>query len=559
LQCCGVKTINVALGFPLAVDYLSALNAGSGLNVTQIVDSLVEAERAPKETAIEKAKEEATVAISALGSLKQELSVFKTNSSALDGQFGLTLTSSGAAVSVTRTDNSNASEFSHSISVNQLAKAQVLNFSGFTSITDDLNLDNLELTFGTWNSDNSFSSNSDYSSPTSLSFNSGETSLSEIRDAINNSDSGITAEILEVETGTYSLMVKSLLGSNHELKINSKLSGSNVNVLKYDLTDTSLSDAATEVVAGQNATFAVDGITITRETNTVTDLFNGVNLTLNDTTPSAINISSSYNETEGLQTLQTLVDELNYLVTFLKEQTSPGGEGTDPGALHGDPFVRSLQNKIKSLSTTAILGFDDSSIYLSNFGVMTELDGTLKINETRFKEYFAENPTHLAAVTTSMIRTGDAGVTGSVTTDLYTPGVYNFVLASGNATLDGTTMISGTNRHTITTGDAKGLLVDTTKTSVNTNVYMGRSIVHQLSNYIDTVLSFGGTLSVRVDNFETALENKESELELLNEQMSKQRALYTEKFTAMQTAVSSFKETGKFLDNFIKSMQASNS
>ncbi len=38
----------------MAVDYLSALNAGSGLNTTQIVDALVEASRAPKEQAINK-------------------------------------------------------------------------------------------------------------------------------------------------------------------------------------------------------------------------------------------------------------------------------------------------------------------------------------------------------------------------------------------------------------------------------------------------------------------------------------------------------------------------
>ena len=42
----------------MAVDYLSALNAGSGLNTTQIVDALVEASRAPKEAAINKKVEE---------------------------------------------------------------------------------------------------------------------------------------------------------------------------------------------------------------------------------------------------------------------------------------------------------------------------------------------------------------------------------------------------------------------------------------------------------------------------------------------------------------------
>ena len=45
--------------------------------------------------------------------------------------------------------------------------------------------------------------------------------------------------------------------------------------------------------------------------------------------------------------------------------------------------------------------------------MVTELDGTLSIDKNRFSEYFAENPEHFAAVTTSMIRTGDAGITGS--------------------------------------------------------------------------------------------------------------------------------------------------
>ena len=60
----------------MSTDYLSALNAGSGLNVTQIVDALVDAERVPNQNAIDEAKESATVKISALGSLKNELSVF---------------------------------------------------------------------------------------------------------------------------------------------------------------------------------------------------------------------------------------------------------------------------------------------------------------------------------------------------------------------------------------------------------------------------------------------------------------------------------------------------
>ena len=48
----------------MAVDYLSALNVGSGLNVTQIVDALIDAERVPRETQINEQIEERTVSVS---------------------------------------------------------------------------------------------------------------------------------------------------------------------------------------------------------------------------------------------------------------------------------------------------------------------------------------------------------------------------------------------------------------------------------------------------------------------------------------------------------------
>ena len=55
----------------MAVDYLSSLNVGSGLNSTEIIDALVEAERAPRASEINSAKEKRTVEISSLGQIKQ--------------------------------------------------------------------------------------------------------------------------------------------------------------------------------------------------------------------------------------------------------------------------------------------------------------------------------------------------------------------------------------------------------------------------------------------------------------------------------------------------------
>ena len=556
---------------PMATDYLSALNAGSGLNVTQIVDALVDAERVPKQQKIDDAKETATVKISALGSLKNELSVFQTNTAALDGQIGLALSSSTSNVKLSRTDSSLASEFSHTINVSSIAAGQVLNFdnggSGFASTTADIGIDSLTIDLGTWGAGPAFTSNGTSSS---LSLTTGATSLSDVRDAINNAAIGVTASIIEVSTGSYSLMVKSPEGAENAMRITTSLSGAAVGVMKYDPENTgSFADTATEVVSASDAAFTIDGISVTRSSNTITDLFSGITLELDNVSASDMGtnqvISSRYSETDALATLETVVSEINYLLSFLKEQSKPGTNGEDGGPLHGDHFIRYTENKIKNLTSTAIAGYDDEEIYLSSFGVVTELDGTLSIDETRFREYFDSNPEHFAAVTTSMIRTGDAGVTGSAPTDLFTPGVYGFALSGGTATLTdsgGTTenMSAGTNRYGYSsdTIGATGLLLDTSKTSVNTNVYMGRSIMQTLSKYIDDVLMLNGDIDEKIYNLEDDVDSLVEEQEALDQQIASQRAIYVEKFTAMQTAVSSFKKTGEFLDNLIKSWNSSN-
>ena len=554
----------------MATDYLSALNAGSGLNVTQIVDALVDAERVPKQKKIDEEKEAATVQISALGSLKNELSVFQTNTAAVNGQIGLALSSSTSNVTLSRTDSSLASEFSHTINVSSIANGQVLNFnnggSGFSSTTADIGIDSLTIDLGTWSAGPAFTANGTSST---FSLTTGATSLTDVRDAINNSSIGVTASIIEVSTGSYSLMVKSPEGAANAMRVTTSLSGSAVDVMKYDPENNSgvLKDSATEVVSASDAAFTVDGIAVTRSSNTITDLFSGITVELDNVSAGDLGtnqtISSRYSETDALGILETVVSEINYLLSFLREQSKPGSNGEDGGPLNGDHFIRYTENKIKNLTSTAITGYDDEDIYLSSFGVVTNLDGTLTIDEDRFRDYFEANPEHFAAVTTSMVRTGDAGVTGSAPTDLFTPGVYEFSLPAATLTdSDGTTvnMSAGTNRYGYAEKaiGATGLLLDTNKATVDTNVYMGRSIMQTLSKYIDDVLTLNGDIDTKIYKLEDDLDTLVDEQEILDSQMANQRTLYVEKFTAMETAVASFKKTGEFLDNLIKSWNSSN-
>ena len=186
----------------MAVDYISALNAGSGLNTTQIIDSLIDAEKAPKAAAIQEKIDDADIAISSLGLLKTELSTFNSNVNNLAGQNGITLSSSSSSIIVEKTGTDPLTSFNHSIAVSALAEQQVLEFGGFSTATDPISLGNLTFTVGTWDSGiSSFSANSNYSAH-SLDVSSAST-IGDVFSIINNSTdaslAGIHASIIQTD------------------------------------------------------------------------------------------------------------------------------------------------------------------------------------------------------------------------------------------------------------------------------------------------------------------------------------------------------------------------
>ena len=96
----------------MAVDYLSAINKqGSGLNITQIVDSLVAAETAPIESRIQRNIDETNATISAYGVLANELGKLKDFAAASKGTTAFAVNSSSTAIGVTVTDPTKAKEF----------------------------------------------------------------------------------------------------------------------------------------------------------------------------------------------------------------------------------------------------------------------------------------------------------------------------------------------------------------------------------------------------------------------------------------------------------------
>ena len=119
-------------------DVFSALNVGSGLNTSELIKNLVDAERAPKEEKINKKIETAEVSISAIAELKNTISESNSVIKSLDGTEVFTGSSTNTAVSLKVTDPAKVNQMMSTVSVSQLAKSQTLVFDGFASATSNV-------------------------------------------------------------------------------------------------------------------------------------------------------------------------------------------------------------------------------------------------------------------------------------------------------------------------------------------------------------------------------------------------------------------------------------
>ena len=386
----------------MTVDYLSAINqGGSGLNITQIVDSLVQAEQAPQENQIQSKIDSKNTAISAIGEVKSALSKLSTSLSTLTGNTSLKVNSSSSAISATISDPSTAVAINSSISISTLAKGQTLAFEDYASNTSLVGAGSLVLERGDWSS-GSFVASSTVTSK-SLTVTSTDT-LESLKDKINALDYGITASVLGAGDNTYTLVLKSQDGKENALRVTAteSPSGSGLSTI-----DNSTTNASKQKVAGTDASFTVDGISLTRSSNNISDLFVGYDINLlASTTVSGVdtpaNLTASVDTIGATTNLQSFVDAVNNARSLLSEKTFRGSASQNAGDLSDDPVVKSIQKQLNSLTSTQLTGFGANGVYLSNLGVRTEKNGLLSLNTTVLENELKNNPTSLDAIFNSM-------------------------------------------------------------------------------------------------------------------------------------------------------------
>jgi flagellar hook-associated protein 2 len=284
-----------------------------------------------------------------------------------------TISSTGdvsASSALSMTVNSGSATGDHTLQISQIATAQKVIGSSQASATTALGYS------GT------FSLGLAGGSTASISVNS-SMSLQDVVDAINaqTSTSNVEASIVQVSSGSYEMVLTGTQDAANITYANS--SGSTDDIFnKLGLTDTT--GAFTNVLQkSQSAEFTLDGVSLTRNTNDVSDVLSGVTFDLLQPTPSGttLNVSISTDTSQISSALQTFVTNYNTFrdAVIAQQSTNSDGTASSSAVLFGDSTMREIMTGIEQVLGTSVGGLTMSDLGLS-FNEKNELQldtGTL--------------------------------------------------------------------------------------------------------------------------------------------------------------------------------------
>ncbi|MDR1708694.1 MAG: flagellar filament capping protein FliD [Candidatus Accumulibacter sp.] len=222
----------------------------------------------------------------------------------------------------------------------------------------------------------------DGTSPVTIDVGAGA-SLSDIAKAINDSDAGVSATVINGQNGPQLMLTSKETGETSQMKITSDIAG-----LSYD--PVSASGGMTQMTAGQDAIVKIDGIQLANtSSNTITDAVTGVTLTLTGTNagkPTELTVS---NDTTAAQDLvKSFVDAYNSARSTIKSLTQYVADGTS-GVLNGDSSVTSALSELRGILSSTPSGVSSAFQSLASLGVESTGTGDLTFNEDTFKSAIA--------------------------------------------------------------------------------------------------------------------------------------------------------------------------
>lgn len=544
-------------------EILSKLGIGSGLNNSEIISAIVDAETIAEKERITRDEADYSNKISAFGLVKSELKTFQLATQSLQDLAPSTHLGSSSSTSTATFTNTGATDnddINSSLIVTQLASAHSL-VSGAVSSTGSLvGAGELTIDFGTYSTSSStndtFSANSSKTSFTITTTSS--TTLAQLRDSINNtvsdSDSDgtndLTASIM-YNGSDYVLVLKANQGAANAIRVTASDASSSTlsNAFEYNTSDKTL----TQSVSATDASFTVDGISMTRSNNTITDLYEGYTLQLLATNSSAITISALENTTTLEGYMQDFVDSYNTLYSTIRGLTQANSGLDTSGVLVSDSTATRIIRELRAFSTTSITGYKGGPYSMSLLGISTQRDGLLSFNRNTFKNTIDRNSNIINAFFTDGLSTDNSAVKISRLTTDTKHGTYALSKSGSDYILDGVTLSNSGSNYTSASGNTKGMTLTISDTNVTSaNIYYGESLLSKIDDSLTQLLTFNGDIETRIDSLRENLRDIPDRQQKLEDRVEKLTQRYAMQYSNMEGAVAGLRDTGDMIAQMLE-------
>ncbi|RFC32221.1 MAG: flagellar hook-associated protein 2 [Candidatus Nitrotoga sp. SPKER] len=484
----------------------ASATTGTSIDVNSIVSQLMTVEQQPI-TKLNAKEASYQAKLSAFGTIKSALATFQTALQGLSSasKFQTVNATPSDATVFSATAASTAIAGSYSLDITSLAQAQKLVAAGQTSSTaaigagaaTTVTFDFGSISGGTFSTVTgaytgaAFTSNGNATK--SITIDSTNNSLQGIRDAINAGKMGVTATIINDGSGTpYRLALSSdNNGANNSLKISVTGDSAVSNLLANDPADV---QQLAETVTAQNANFKVNGVAVSKSSNTVFDVIPGVTLNLNKITTSATNLTIARDTTAISNSISGFVKAYNDLSSTLTTVSAYNPATKTSALLQGDSTVRSLQSQLRAALTTTITGTSGALTTLSQVGVSFQKDGSLALDNTKLGNAISNNFNDIASLFAAVGNTTDSLVNFNSASSASKPG--NYAVNISQLATRGTAVGSVAANTTITaaTNDTLNFTINGISTSVTLTAatYTPQSLAAELQSKINSASELSG-------------------------------------------------------------------
>lgn len=349
----------------------------SGIDTRGLIDAIMEKERIPvnsllrEKEALQVKKDAWRDVNTRLANLLNRLSDLR-----LSATFKGNTATSTDEKKVTASATSGASAGTHMLEITQIAQAHTVasdrsgaaNADTYLNLTGTFRINGKDVTVTT------------------------SDSLNSIKKKINDAQAGVTASVVD----------NRLVIRNNEMGAGKLITFSDdpgTQVLSQLGILTAEGAIKNTVAAAQNAIFSVDGLVIERDTNSVSDVIDGVTLNLKDQTTEKVQITITDDTQKTVNAIKAFVDQYNSVMSFIAEKRSYDATTKKTGVLFGDSSLIQLENSLRQLISASVGGLDPGFRNLAAIGINTSgKAATLTVNEAKLIEKLKEDPDKVAAL-----------------------------------------------------------------------------------------------------------------------------------------------------------------